>query len=320
MKREAERGEMTAWEYLRAHARRGLIVLLIAALAAVLAFVVAASRPKTFEASAHVVYGAAPDPANPDVQAFNQPITVNSELKAVANWVGWVAQGKPGAAPFSREIHTIVAGNSGQVPYTLSAAAVLKPVTDTSWAEVTARSGKAKVAAAAANAAAYVFIKHMAESDPIPVRLAIQGVRTELKRIELLGAGSAIKKSTAYGDLLEQQASYEKQLKNLNENLYRLKVPDNPRPSSLNFRVSQAATIPTQPVAPKPMRTAFVVFVAALVLGIGTVLLLDQRDLPLRDAAAIRRVLGLPLLGEVEWPAAKTADADGSSSTAERSR
>jgi Mrp family chromosome partitioning ATPase len=66
-----------------------------------------------------------------------------------------------------------------------------------------------------------------------------------------------------------------------------------------NFRVLVPASIPEEPISPKPVRNAALGFVVGLVLGIGMAFLLEQLDTRVRRPEEVAAMLAQPILARI---------------------
>ncbi|GGM39861.1 chromosome partitioning protein [Micromonospora sonchi] len=79
-------------------------------------------------------------------------------------------------------------------------------------------------------------------------------------------------------------------------------------PGPIKIEVIGGPRVSPSPVSPQPVRNALIGALLGLLAGAGLALLRGMADVRLRDAAALRRVTGSPLLGEIPLdPAARTA-------------
>ena len=143
---------------------------------------------------------------------------------------------------------------------------------------ITAKSESARLAAAAANAYAVAFVDWRKERVQGQIAKAADAVREQLA-----GYTGAAKKSTDY--LVLQQRLQDLQI------LFST--------ATGNFRVLVPATVPTDPVSPKPMRSALLGFSVSLLVALGLAFLLEQFDTRLHQPDEIAQALRQPILGRV---------------------
>jgi succinoglycan biosynthesis transport protein ExoP len=65
------------------------------------------------------------------------------------------------------------------------------------------------------------------------------------------------------------------------------------------------AVAPTDPSAPRVLLNTLVGFLAGTILGVGVALLLELLNRPVRSAGDVRDMLGIPVLGTIEWQAGR---------------
>ncbi len=79
-------------------------------------------------------------------------------------------------------------------------------------------------------------------------------------------------------------------------------------PGPIKIEVIGGPRVSPSPVSPQPVRNALIGTLLGLLAGTGLAILRGMADVRLRDAAALRRVTGSPLLGEIPFdPDARTA-------------
>jgi chain length determinant protein EpsF len=70
--------------------------------------------------------------------------------------------------------------------------------------------------------------------------------------------------------------------------------------------VLNPAVAPTEPSGPRVLLNTLIAFLLGTVLGVGLALLLELLNRPVRSASDVRDMLGIPVLGTIEWqPAAR---------------
>lgn len=263
----------TIRELAEAYLRPALLVLLVAALAAASAFLVSSLQTKMYEATAHVVYGAKVDYANLDVQAYTTPAVLQAQLQSVPGAIalqqasGYVERAVSRLAP-------------NHAPYSLSVDLIINP-TSNSWAEVAGRSADPKTAMAAASAGASSFIAYRRVKE-------LQQVQDELKNAQL--QMRTFPPDTRTSDAYLSVFKIAKDLRARQDYIEN---------GGSSFRIAQWGSLPTKAYSPRPVTTAFLAFIVVFVLGVGVLFLLDLRNVRLRDNRAVRRLLRLPVVGEV---------------------
>jgi uncharacterized protein involved in exopolysaccharide biosynthesis len=68
-----------------------------------------------------------------------------------------------------------------------------------------------------------------------------------------------------------------------------------------DIAVLNPATPPMAPSAPRVLLNTLIAFVLGTVLGVGLALLLELLNRPVRAATDMRDLLGIPVLGSIEW-------------------
>jgi succinoglycan biosynthesis transport protein ExoP len=69
--------------------------------------------------------------------------------------------------------------------------------------------------------------------------------------------------------------------------------------------VLNPAVTPTEPSGPRVLLNTLVAFLLGTVLGVGLALLLELLNRPVRSAADLKEMLGIPVLGTIEWKQAR---------------
>jgi polysaccharide biosynthesis transport protein len=68
-----------------------------------------------------------------------------------------------------------------------------------------------------------------------------------------------------------------------------------------DIAVLNPATAPMEPAGPRVLLNTLIAFVLGTVLGVGIALLLELLNRPIRSAGDLKDVLGIPVLGTIEW-------------------
>jgi uncharacterized protein involved in exopolysaccharide biosynthesis len=61
------------------------------------------------------------------------------------------------------------------------------------------------------------------------------------------------------------------------------------------------AVAPTEPSGPRVLLNTLVAFLLGTILGVGLALLLELLNRPVRSASDVKEMLGIPVLGTIEW-------------------
>jgi uncharacterized protein involved in exopolysaccharide biosynthesis len=65
--------------------------------------------------------------------------------------------------------------------------------------------------------------------------------------------------------------------------------------------VLNPAVAPTEPSGPRVLLNTLIAFLLGTVLGVGLALLLELLNRPVRSSGDIKDMLGIPVLGTIEW-------------------
>jgi len=274
---EYEPEGMTLRDYLGVMWRRKWVILLVVVVATASAYYFSARQAKVYEGHADLIYEQQIDVSNPLTgQSYTDTNERNLELRSVGSIIESPDMKQRAAAELAQH-------GKATTGFTVTA----EPLTDTSTGgtsgdsnvvRITAQSGSPELAAAAANAYASEFVGYRKESVQIQIQRAIDAVKAKADAYQ----GGA-RQSTDY--LVLQQRLQDLQL---------LKAT-----ATGNYRVLIPATVPDDPVAPQPLRSALLGFGVGLFAGIGLAFLLEQFDTRLRRPDEIAAVLHEPILGRV---------------------
>jgi uncharacterized protein involved in exopolysaccharide biosynthesis len=69
--------------------------------------------------------------------------------------------------------------------------------------------------------------------------------------------------------------------------------------------VLNPAVAPTEPAGPRVLLNTLVAFLLGTVLGVGLALLLELLNRPVRSSSDMKDVLGIPVLGTIQWKQAR---------------
>lgn len=144
---------------------------------------------------------------------------------------------------------------------------------------ITVISSNAQTAARAANSYAQAFTAYSKQSQMSRVLQAEQVIQSRMNAFTTPAARRSVEYQTLYQDLQDLQ-------------ILEATVTG-------DFSVLVPATTPTKPYTPNPVRNGLVGAVAGIVLGIGSVLLLEQFDTRVRTQEEATSILSMPLLGQI---------------------
>jgi succinoglycan biosynthesis transport protein ExoP len=71
-----------------------------------------------------------------------------------------------------------------------------------------------------------------------------------------------------------------------------------------DISVLNPAVAPVEPAGPRVLLNTLIAFLLGTVLGVGLALLLELLNRPIRAASDMKEMLGIPVLGTIEWKAA----------------
>jgi len=265
---------MTLRDYARVLARRWWLIALVAAVAAVSAFVFSWVQTPVYEATAEIMYQPRLDVANP--LAGTTVATADArqaELEAVVTVVSGPELQQLGDQRLREEV-------SSPAEYELTAQVEPGSATSTSSSvtSIAARSDDPATAQAAANAFAAAFIDYRKDDQRQLITEAIKAVRAEIADFP-----QAARSSPEYLTLTQRL-----------QDLLILRTT-----VTGDFKLVVPATLPQDPVEPRPLRSAALGLAIGLFAGVGLAFLLEQFDTRLRDDAEITRILGMPVLSRV---------------------
>ena len=272
-----EQDGMALRDYLGVIWRRKWVILLVVVAATASAYYFSVRQAKQYEASADLIYEQQLDVSNPLTgQSYTDASERNLELRSVGTILAGPDMIQRAAANLREHGKAATGFEITSAPVTDSAAG--SSSSGSNVVRITATSGDAQLAAAAANAYASEFVGYRKELVQVQIQRAIDAVSGKLDTYQ----GGA-KDSTDY--LVLQQRLQDLQL---------LKAT-----ATGNYRVIIPATAPTDPFAPQPLRSALLGFAVGLFAGIGLAFLLEQFDTRLRRPDEIATILHQPILGRV---------------------
>ena len=237
--------------------RSGRAVIAFAALVTALVLALSMLSGDRYRSTARIV--ADPAPGQPvDVDAADRRLATHAELVTAPSLLADAARRLPGESAATLEE---------------SVTASFDPAV--SMLDVVATGDDPKHIPQIANTVAESFV---AERDRVETRAAIRDrerLMEEIERLRTVGAPSTT---------LEQ----------MRERLSELAVTAATAGSGL--RIAEPATEPGAPYAPRPLRTAVLAFLCALLIAVLAAIARDHARPAMPDAAALSRVTGVPLL------------------------
>jgi non-specific protein-tyrosine kinase len=241
----------------------------------VAAFAVSYREAKVYEAQTDLIYEQQLDVANPLTgQTYSDPTTRTVELEAVdaiiqsptmTQRVDTILE-EQGLPTTGYEVRSEIAESSAGTPQTGSVVSIF------------ATSEDRELAAAAAQAYADSFVDWRKERMTNQIQAAEDAVRAEIREYP-----ASARESSDY--LILQQRLRDLQI---------LKAT-----ATGNFRVLVPATIPDEPISPKPVRDALLGLAVGLLLGIGLAFLLEQVDTRVRRPDDVAAMLRQPILARI---------------------
>jgi tyrosine-protein kinase len=271
-----EREGVTIRDYFSVLWRRKWVIILVTVVATGAAFGYSYRQAKVYEARSDLIYEQQLDVSNPLTgQTYTDPNARALELSSVDAIIKSPqmtdnvdallrTQGLPTTGfTVSSEVVQDATGAATQTGNVVS---------------ILATSEDPKLAAAVSRTYADSFVAWRKARVISQIDAAIEAVRTEMS-----GYSGAAKQSADYV-VLAQRLGDLKILKTT---------------ATGNFRVLVPATVPSSPIAPKPLRSAMFGLVIGLLLGIGAAALLEQFDTRLRRPDDVAVLLGQPILSRV---------------------
>jgi polysaccharide biosynthesis transport protein len=175
-------------------------------------------------------------------------------------------------------------------------------VSDTRIVEIVAEDTDPERAAAIANAYAFGYLEFRREQAVDEVRSASADLQ---ERADALRAEIAAVEAQADGAPDDEASALEVQRESLLAQLSQVLAQLSEIDGSANTitgggAVIAPARVPSEPVSPRPVRTAAVATVLGLLLGVGLAILRDYFDDVIRDEADFKRATaGLPVFGRI---------------------
>ena len=255
--------------------RRKWVILFVTVVVTAAAFGASYLQAKIYEAQTDLIYEQQLDVANPLTgQTYTDPTTRSVELQAVdaiiqsptmTQRVDTILE-EQGLPTTGYEVRSEIAESSAGAAQTGSVVSIF------------ATSEDPELAAAAAQAYADSFVDWRKERMTNQIQAAEDAVRAEIREYP-----ASAKESSDY--LILQQRLRDLQI---------LKAT-----ATGNFRVLVPATIPEEPISPKPVRNALLGLAVGLLLGIGLAFLLEQVDTRVRRPDDVAAMLHQPILARI---------------------
>jgi non-specific protein-tyrosine kinase len=271
---EADPGGVTLRDSLTVLWRRKWVVILVTVLVTAAAFGASYLQDPVYEGQTDLIYEQQLDVSNPLTgQTYADPNSRLVELAAVEAVIK--------SPQMEQRVDTLLQeqGMSASDYEVRSETGQSAGATQTdSVVSIFATSEDARLAAAVSQAYADAFVSWRREHMREQVRAAEQAVRAEMRDYP-----EAAKESSDY--VILQQRLRDLQILEATV--------------TGNFRVLVPATVPEEPISPKPVRNAALGFVVGLLLGIGMAFLLEQLDTRVRIPDEVAAMLGQPILARI---------------------
>jgi succinoglycan biosynthesis transport protein ExoP len=109
-----------------------------------------------------------------------------------------------------------------------------------------------------------------------------------------------------FGVLLKDMDSAQRAFDAASQRLSQTKIEASSEQSDIS--ILNPAVEPVEPSGPRVLLNTLVSVMLGTVLGVGTSLLIEMLNRPIRSAGDLKELLGVPVLGTVEWrqPRART--------------
>jgi capsular polysaccharide biosynthesis protein/Mrp family chromosome partitioning ATPase len=250
--------------------RRAWVIALCAVLAGAAALVVSLTKDDQYKATSSILYR---DPAIARSLAGMTAIPAPGQVVQTLATYAKLASLDTVAERTASEI-------PGMTPADVNADVTVDQSGTSSIVAVTAEADQPELAAQLANTYTRVAIDVKRESDRRAINGALAGVRSDLERARL-GHNNTFHDVHLISDLIGAGRTLR---------IFRGLQPTSVMPV-------QAATVPTSPSSPRPLRDTVLAFLLGAVLGAILALLLDRLDPRLRDDEAFADAFGVRLLG-----------------------
>jgi capsular exopolysaccharide synthesis family protein len=250
------------------------LIICVALVAAVGAYVFSRMQTPMYAASAQLLYEQAIDPTlSGSGQTYTDPNAQQLRVEAAAT----VITGPDVSSRVAK-----VVGSKSEPPYSVSATATAAAGSTSTYSTgvlITVTSPSAEWSYKLANAYANQFIQS----------------RQESQRDAYSQAADIVKQQLSDYSTPDQKASSEYVI--LQQRLRNLQL--SAATATGDFVVVVPATVPSAPYAPKPVRSAAMALVVGLIAATGIAFLRDRLDTRVRDYGEVRQILDLPVIGRV---------------------
>ena len=238
------------------------------------AYLYAWSQSPQYSSAATLLYEQPVDPTNPLQTSYYSSMDRDMAVESVINIMG------------STEIADRAEkylGDEVDDPYNVSASTRTSSDATSSGSggvvDIVATSGNPRESAKVATVYAQAVVEWRKAQQVDRVEVAIEAVEQAL---------------TTYNTEASRQSAEYLSLKQQLANLELLKTT-----SSADFKMVSPGMVPTEPFAPKPLKSAMLGMGVGLLIGVGLAFLLDPLTQRVRGKREAGEVLGLPILGSV---------------------
>lgn len=251
-------------------------ILIVVAIVTAAAFALSDSRPTRFRAASTLIYqGEVAVGSSLAVQVQNVNALIGSPgfLTLVSKELG---RPLPPTTAFSVSSSAVPFESGGQI----------STVTPTNLARITVESSTAELSAELANAYADAFVVWRTELTRAQASAAAKSLRAQLaafKKPRVQGSADKSLLASAYVQLSQRLSEYLTTAAS----------------GTGGYRVVSYAPVPTEPFAPRPLRSSILGFMAGLAMGIALAFVLENRDTRLDGEQDVVGLLGLPVIGRV---------------------
>jgi capsular exopolysaccharide synthesis family protein len=248
--------------------RRAWILIVCAVAATGIAYAVSASKPKTYAATAALLF----QQDELSQQLFGYGVVQTEDPTEIA------------ATNLNLLTQNTVAGQTAQrLGHSYSAGLVRSAVTvgqagASDVMQVTASARRPERAALIANTYAQVFIEFRQATDRAQVAQATAQLKAEILQLQATPGGAA-------------------QIPNLKQRLNQLSVLAAVQTGDV--QIAGSATVPTSASSPRPKRAAALGLFGGLIFGFLVLFLVERFDKSVRDVEEASRLLGLPIIGTI---------------------
>ena len=276
---EAEPEGMTLRDYLAVIWRRKWVIALVVVVATASAWYFSSRQEKQYSTSGTMFYKQQIDLANPLTGGYTDTMGINREMATIADLMAGPELTEMAAETLTKKGVDTSAGFTITAAQQESATGSTTTESGSNVVVVTGDSPDPKLATSAVNAYMAAFVDWDAKQWRDQTEKALSVIQAQLA--EYRGEGA---KLTSDYVLLKQRY----------QDLLILAKTTNG-----SYRILSPASVPQEPYAPNPMRSAILGFGVGLFAGIGLAFLLEQFDTRIRRPDQIAQFLRLPILGRV---------------------